>query len=445
MKTLSLLALAAGCSSEGSNLGNTPILGAPAWTSSFSANPGFVLPYNGEGGTNGGVAFEPNGDVVIAAYYSGTVAFGDAPPTESRGIFLSRRARLDGREVWTQTFTPTNDFCSIAALQVDTAGNAYVAGYSESGVDFGSIKLAQEDGTAYVAKYSSGGTLLWARAYGGSTSLDAGTLTLMPDGNLVITGHPGLYPMPETLPSGKTQTCMANEPCNDWFMELDASGNVLRDAFVPAYISRIASLGDGTLQVAGRFPSQGPNSEQPILVALAADGSVLQTTQIAWPPTTYYPHAIVPTDDGLVVAAGGSSGSTVPYLNHYDPTNALTWSDTTTGTASLQALARTPDGSLVGVGSMASDTVDFGHGPVAGKTFLASYRADGTFVDARVFDDGTPADVDLGHLAAVAVADDGAVAYAGVFDAPIDFGSGPIDIPESSAAFVFGLIAPPIP
>ena len=78
-------------------------------------------------------------------------------------------------------------------MTVDSSGNAYVTGWFDRTNDFGGVTLTNKSGGGqdiFVAKYSSTGTLQWARRAGGSTSRpDAGRGVGVDNaGNVYVTG-----------------------------------------------------------------------------------------------------------------------------------------------------------------------------------------------------------------------------------------------------------------
>jgi len=132
----------------------------------------------GGAGTDGGQAIgvDSQGNVYTAGRFQGTVDFDPGPVThnmtgtgfENSYTFLSK---LDssGNYVWAKVLSGESDNQHLA---VTPAGDAYVAGDFLKTMNFGpgfSLTNAGYHGTndVYIAKYSSAGTLAWARRVGG--------------------------------------------------------------------------------------------------------------------------------------------------------------------------------------------------------------------------------------------------------------------------------------
>lgn len=77
-------------------------------------------------------------------------------------------------------------------IETDVQGNSYVTGYITGETAFGaavSFPSAQGNGDIYVAKYSSSGSLIWVKKYGGNFSDRGYDLALDNAGNIFVTGQ----------------------------------------------------------------------------------------------------------------------------------------------------------------------------------------------------------------------------------------------------------------
>jgi hypothetical protein len=128
----------------------------------------------GGGGTDGGQAIgvDSPGNVYTTGHFQGTVDFDPGPVThnmtgtgfENSFTFLSK-LNSSGDYVWATVLSGESDNPHVA---VTPAGEAYVAGDFPKRMNFGpgfSLTNAGYHGTndVYIAKYSSAGTLAWAR------------------------------------------------------------------------------------------------------------------------------------------------------------------------------------------------------------------------------------------------------------------------------------------
>src|SRR5262249_11831889 len=129
------------------------------------------------------VGADPVGNIYVAGYFSGTVAFGTITLT-SAGGFDAYIAKMD----------PSGDFTWVSQLGgasadyaygvgVDDSGNVYATGsftssasFSLNGVASGASLTAVggQGEDAFVAKLDSGGNPLWVKNMGNSGDGDAG-------------------------------------------------------------------------------------------------------------------------------------------------------------------------------------------------------------------------------------------------------------------------------
>ncbi|MEQ2009602.1 MAG: immunoglobulin domain-containing protein [Limisphaerales bacterium] len=177
-----------------------------AYGSAVSANAALtVIPVrvlsNG-GATAGGadadvanaVAVDTNGNAFVVGYFSGTASFG-TNQLVSLGVrdgFLAKYSSA-GQLLWVRRLGGTG-FDTVNAVAVDTNGNCYLAGSYEGIAAFGATSLTNTSAAsfpdAYVAKFDSGGTNVWARSLGVVASADfANAVALDGAGNVFIAGQ----------------------------------------------------------------------------------------------------------------------------------------------------------------------------------------------------------------------------------------------------------------
>ncbi len=130
------------------------------------------------GGTLGdeghGVAVDAAGNVFVTGIFQNTADFGGGPFTSLGGndIFLAKYGPA-GDHVWSKAFGSTSSFDAGNAVAVDSPGNVVLAGFFSRTVDFGTGALTSL-GTkeAFVARWTGAGVPQWSARYG-STSIDA--------------------------------------------------------------------------------------------------------------------------------------------------------------------------------------------------------------------------------------------------------------------------------
>src|SRR5215213_7997897 len=155
------------------------------------------------------VAFLVVGGVIVGQRLL-TGADARAPEAPLGPVSLTFGTFLGGLE-WDEAFD----------VEVDDAGNRYVAGFTVSR-DFPDARAEGPGGIvdAFVAKISADGALAWSVVLGG-TDLDTATaLALDKDGNTYVTGRTGSADFPTTsaLQPEINGTACNGEPCHDAYV-----------------------------------------------------------------------------------------------------------------------------------------------------------------------------------------------------------------------------------
>lgn len=455
MKQLaSLLLLTAACSAS-DNLGDTPVLGQQHWTLTLGAA-------HADSATKNGIAFLPDGNLVVAGRFHDTVDFGTSTIASSGNaggdIFLTKRSVADGGELWTKSFGRVNDdWLTLSTLAVDSAGNLVIAGTYGVSEDFGGTKLAPSDGYAFVAKYDGTGQLVWVRGFGRGTMITPRSLSIGPDDSVTVLGGVNTAPTTIQLPDHSVH-CEINA-CPDWIVHFAADGTPQWDEFMPVGlgIGNIVALDDGSFEVAGSVAQATTLGDSqivavsaitPVIVHLGNDGGIEHAATYGVAQQYYDDIALAKHDDGVVALSNtwmndGTNNSTVPHLAGVDASGDIAWNaEGSMGPASGFSLAQAPNGALLVAGIISNYVADFGKGPINGATFIASYAPNGDFLDARSY--GASGSATGDGITSLAVSPSGAVAFIGSISDTLDFGTGP-QTSHGQTDVVIGLIDPPAP
>jgi hypothetical protein len=153
---------------------------APVWTSARALDAG---------SQNHGLAVATDGSQYVTGNFAGTLVLGGVSLTAGTGaghIFLAKYSAA-GAVLWAVKLDSPADL--TANLEVDAAGNAYLAGNFATSLTLGAATLAAPgtDTEPYIVKYSAQGVVQWARQGGGPGSV-AG-IAADPGGNVTLAGH----------------------------------------------------------------------------------------------------------------------------------------------------------------------------------------------------------------------------------------------------------------
>jgi hypothetical protein len=340
---------------------------------------------------------------------------------------LEPRCLLDGLGLlppaygWTQTLGGSG-FDAAVAVEQDTAGNVYIAGFFEGTVDFDPSPEKAEWRTSkgsrdiFVSKFSAVGQHVWTWSAGGTQPDEPHGLCLSPTGEVLITGEYRLTVAFDSRGSGDEHTAAGG---SDVFVtKLSADGQHLwtRTFGGPDFETArgVAVDSQGRVIVAGDFRStvnfdpggQGDSrtslgQKDVFLTRLASDGSYLGTFQYGGTSTDLAAGVSVDAQDNIALAGmyvgsvdfDPTSGQDVHESNgYYDVfvtriTSAGGYGGTYTfggeQDEEVTALAHDTDGNIYVTGGYES-TVAFGdqdiHTSQGGfDIFVTRLNADGTY------------------------------------------------------------------
>ncbi|MFA4852230.1 MAG: SBBP repeat-containing protein [Bacteroidales bacterium] len=200
----------------------------------------FLVKYNASGnvlwaksaiGTNNDYANSVTVDALGNAYVAGqfdspTMTVGSITLTNANtnGSFDLFLAKYDtgGNVLWAKSAGGT-DYDVAYSVAVDVSGNAYVVGcFNSSTLTFGSTTLTNAGyENIFLVKYDAGGNVLWAKSAGGTGSDGANSVAVDASGNTYLTG----YFLSSTITFGST---------------------TLTNAYVGLFDIFLAKLGNGT-------------------------------------------------------------------------------------------------------------------------------------------------------------------------------------------------------
>ncbi len=303
--------------------------------SSAGNDDAFLVKYSGAGdllwtrqfGSGGhdrvrSVSVDGSGDIYVAGEASGSLFGG-----QGVGAFLVKYSS-EGNPLWARQFAPGASDIAFS-VSIDGNGNAYVAGYTYGALP-GQTNAGAED--AFLVKYNSAGTLLWARQFGSGGSDRVRAMSVEGGGHVFVAGFTR-----GTLPD---QTSAGAEDA--FLVKYNSAGNLLwtRQFGSSNYDSAYSvSVDDnGGVYVAGEawsaLPEQTKVGENDAFVRkYDSAGEVLWTRQFG---TSSYDSAFSASVDssGSVYVAGFANGALPDQLHvgsydafamKYDSAGTLLW------------------------------------------------------------------------------------------------------------------------
>jgi len=313
------------------------------------------------GGTGRAVAVDGSGNVLVTGKFGGTIDFGTGPLNSNgaTSIFLAKYSS-SGNALWARAFGGgVNDVGNGVA--VDSGGNVVLIGTAAGTVNFGGGLITANGYAIVVAKFSPAGAHLWSRGIGDSFSNSGNSVAVDPSGNIAVTG----------AFSGPA----------------DFGGGVLNSAGVDVFLAKLSPNGAHlwSRRFGSALATHAGNG-----VACDAGGNVLMTGSF---------------ENSIDLGAGWmtSFAHKDVFVAKYSPAGAYLWSKLVGGLFddAGKAIAVDPSGKVVVTGTFQA-AVNFGTGSLisAGRTdaFVARYSPDGTPLVAQRFGG---ADFDAANAVAV--------------------------------------------
>lgn len=143
----------------------------------------------GDGGQTGyAIAAGADGSIFVAGSNESTIDLGGGPLTATDQLsgFFAKLAP-DGSHLWSRAID--SGLSAANGLAADSFGDVYVTGFVSGTPDLGGGPLQASGFDAFLAKYDSGGTLLWASLFGDADAQWGGDLTLDHNEKVTLVGQ----------------------------------------------------------------------------------------------------------------------------------------------------------------------------------------------------------------------------------------------------------------
>ncbi|MFN8154884.1 MAG: T9SS type A sorting domain-containing protein [Bacteroidia bacterium] len=202
-----------------------------------------------------------NGNVYIAGRYSGTsLNFGNTTISNVSGLdfdFYLAKFDANGNNLWA-VGGGGQSRDEAYSVSTDASGNVYMAGnFKSQTILIGNTTLVRSQlYDIFIAKFSSSGTLMWAKSFGGTGNDYIGGICTDKNNNVYLTGNFGS----DTIAFGSSTLVNVNCCFGDIFLaKLDSSGNakwaISAGGTVSDIGTAISSDNNGNIYLASAFDS----------------------------------------------------------------------------------------------------------------------------------------------------------------------------------------------
>lgn len=275
-----------------------------------------VSTYLGDGFTPSAIASDTSGNIYIA----GSVVIDPASGATSAVI-----AKLDpnaGQRLY-MTYFDSAAGDQLSSIAVDTAGNAYIAGWTANPnfpniaaggapATLGAEPTGAKDTRAFVAMINPDGAVLCSVLLGGSTSAQTRGIALTSSGRILVSGIADSVAFPAT--SGALNLSNSSDL---WFLtELTAGAGSVIFTATGVGGSSIVTDASGNIYLAGSAPGTGyPTTQGAYQTTFTQGYFCFDLCQIGFPGNLQHVSKIDPTGSKLIYSTGlndttGDAGST---------------------------------------------------------------------------------------------------------------------------------------
>jgi len=327
-----------------------------------------------------GVRVDPAGNVILAGYFSGSMAFGNTTLTATDYDVFVAKIAANGTPMWAKQFGSSPGDQKAYGLAVDAAGNIALAGYFDGTLDFGCGAIASGGNflTGFVAKLDTDGNCVFTNQLVLSGQMNS--VTFDTSGNVVAAGE------------------VMNGASYDWFIiRYDGVGNLAWSQMMGSDVAddeakSVAVDSAGNIYVTGYFQSTFVVASDPSKNLVSAggqdvaliklqptSGSILWTKRFGDASNQIGMGVAVDKHDGVVVTGdfggsisfGGAThtetfGSTDAFLAKFRPDGTFVWSRSYGGSGAdaIQSVSISLDDTILFGESTYGPTIDLGTGPL---------------------------------------------------------------------------------
>ncbi len=210
------------------------------------------------------LSIDPSGNIYLGGFFKSTsITFGGTTlsnPGAPFGDPFLAKFDTNGNVIWAKKSSNALSSDAIISVAADQAGDVYATGHFISDqITFGGITLTNtgtETQELFIVKYSSSGTVLWAKSIGGSGDEIGNAVVVDKQGSVFLTGQ---FSSSSVL-VGSTTLTNINSPNTDLFLaKYNSSGDVLwanrAGGLDSDYLLSLSADEDGNVYGAGYLKS----------------------------------------------------------------------------------------------------------------------------------------------------------------------------------------------
>ncbi|MEI6089897.1 MAG: hypothetical protein WCR42_05570 [bacterium] len=393
-----------------------------------------------------------SGNYYITGHFDGRLVFGSDTINAVDGydIFVAK-ADKDRNWLWVTSATGKSaDYSN--SISLDGSGNAYIAGYFNDDLTFGSTTIYAANKDLFVAKISSAGVWQWAKKAGGTYGDEAYSIKTDSDGTSYVTG---LFKIKATFGS---YSVTSNSSSIDIFVaKINSSGTwqwvrraggTLKDQgtsldmdtkyiYICGYFAGTADFGTNTVVSKGSydaFTAKISKNGDWIWVKPVGGAGMDLAEAISYNSGRLYYTGSFSGDADFITETVTSEGSTDAFFAVVDTVGTNSWVKTAGGTQDDSGYDVFSYSTYIYFSGTYSDYIDFNGTSYESNggddIFIASYTTDGTF--NMVSTGGSEGDDKLGGSIEIAT---GQLYHIGTGAGLIKFGSKTVNTLEKSDIF----------
>jgi Beta-propeller repeat len=286
-------------------------------------------------------------------------------------------------ETWYVSYLGGTTYDYGKGIAVDSTGNIYITGYTDSAnfpTTLGAYQTTKAGGAdAFVAKFSSSGSLVYSTYLGGSGDKDYGNgIVVDSTGNIYITGYTNSANFPITLGAYQTTKAGSAGTINAFVAKFSSGGNLVYSTYLGGsggvdYGNAIAVSDTGNIYITGRtnsadFPTT-PSAYQTTyasgndayLAEFNSTGNLVYSTYLGGSGSNDYGNAIAVDGTGNIYITGTTNSANFP-------TTPGVYQTTISGTGDAFVSKFSSSGSLVYSTYLGGSGADPGYGIAVDST-----------------------------------------------------------------------------